>query len=65
MIYVETNYAKDKHDYFITNFDGKVLIKASHIVNNLDFFNDPYQRVNVARLHKILTKYSFFEHLLQ
>ena len=40
MIYVGIDVAKDKHDCFITNFDGEVLFKAFTIANNLDGFND-------------------------
>lgn len=36
MIYVGIDVAKDKHDCFITNFDGEVLFKAFTIANNLD-----------------------------
>ena len=43
MIYVGIDVAKDKHDCFITNFDGEVLFKAFTIANNLDGFNDLYQ----------------------
>ena len=44
MIYVGIDVAKDKHDCFITNFDGEVLFKAFTIANNLDGFNDLYQK---------------------
>mgnify|MGYP003092082800 CR=1 FL=1 len=45
MIYVGIDVAKDKHDCFITNFDGEVLFKAFTITNNLDGFNDLYQKI--------------------
>ena len=45
MIYVGIDVAKDKHDCFITNSDGEVLFKAFTITNNLDGFNDLYQRI--------------------
>ena len=45
MIYVGIDVAKDKHDCFITNFDGEVLFKAFTIANNLDGFNDLYQKI--------------------
>ena len=45
MIYVGIDVAKDKHDCFITNFDGEVLFKAFAIANNLDGFNDLYQKI--------------------
>lgn len=45
MIYVGIGVAKDKHDCFITNSDGEVLFKAFTIPNNLDGFNNLYQRI--------------------
>lgn len=45
MIYVGIDVAKDKHDCFITNSDGEVLFKAFTIANNLDGFNDFYQKI--------------------
>ena len=45
MIYVGIDVAKDKHDCFITNSDGKVLFKAFTIPNNLDGFNTLYQKI--------------------
>ncbi len=45
MIYVGIDVAKDKHDCFITNSDGEVLFKVFTITNNLDGFNDLYQRI--------------------
>jgi transposase len=45
MIYVGIDVAKDKHDCFITNSDGEVLFKAFAITNNLEGFNDLYQKV--------------------
>ena len=45
MIYVGIDVAKDKHDCFITNFDGEVLFKAFTITNNLDGFNELYQKI--------------------
>ena len=45
MIYVGIDVAKDKHDYFITDSDGEVLFKAFTIVNNLDVFNNLYQKI--------------------
>ena len=45
MIYVGIDVAKDKHDCFIINFDGEVLFKAFTIANNLDGFNDLYQKI--------------------
>ena len=45
MIYVGIDVAKDKHDCFITNSDGEVLFKAFTITNNLDDFNELYQKI--------------------
>ena len=45
MIYVGIDVAKDKHDCFITNFDGEVLFKAFTIANNLDGFNDLKKKI--------------------
>lgn len=45
MIYVGIDVAKDKHDCFITNSDGKVLFKSFTISNNQDGFDMLYQRI--------------------
>ena len=45
MIYVGIDVAKDKHDCFISNSDGEVLFKAFTIPNNLDGFNNLYQKI--------------------
>ena len=45
MIYVGIDVAKDKHDCFITNANGEVLFKAFTITNNLDGFNELYQKI--------------------
>ena len=45
MIYVGIDVAKDKHDCFIINSDGEVLFKAFTISNNLDGFNELYQKI--------------------
>ena len=45
MIYIGLGVAKDKHDCFITNSDGEVLFKAFTIPNNLDGFNNLYQKI--------------------
>ena len=45
MIYIGIDVAKDKHDCFITNSDSEVLFKAFTILNNLDGFNDLYQKI--------------------
>ena len=45
MIYVGIDVAKDKHDCFITNSDGKVLFKAFTIHNNRNGFDELYQKI--------------------
>ncbi len=45
MIFVGIDVAKDKHDCFITNTDGEVLFKSFTITNNLDGFNELYQKI--------------------
>ena len=45
MIFVGIDVAKNKHDCFITNSDGEVLFKAFTIPNNLDCFNNLYQKI--------------------
>ena len=45
MIFVGIDVAKDKHDCFITNTDGKVLFKSFTITNNLDGFDELYQKI--------------------
>lgn len=45
MIYVGIDVAKDKHDCFITNSDGKVLFKAFTIPNNREGFDTLFQRI--------------------
>ena len=46
MIFVGIDVAKDKHDCFITNSDGEVLFKAFTIPNNLEGFNNLYQKIS-------------------
>ena len=45
MIYVGIDVAKDKHDCIIKNSVGEVVFKAFTIKNNLDGFNNLYQRI--------------------
>ena len=45
MIFVGIDVAKDKHDCFITNSDGEVLFKSFTITNNLDGFDELYQKI--------------------
>ena len=58
MIYVGIGVAKDKHDCFITNSDGEVLFKAFTIPNNLDGFNNLYQKIESVM--DDVTKVKFF-----
>lgn len=55
MIFVGIDVAKDKHVCFITNSDGEVLFKAFTISNNLDGFNDLYQKITsvMEDVHKV------------
>lgn len=48
MIYVGIDVAKDKHDCFITNSDGKVLFEVVTIPNNKEGFDNLYQRIESA-----------------
>ena len=45
MIFVGIDIAKDRHDCFITNTDGEVLFKSFTITNNLDGFDELYQKI--------------------
>ena len=45
MIFVGIDVAKDKHDCFITNTDGEILFKSFTITNNLDGFDELYQKI--------------------
>ena len=45
MIFVGIDVAKNKHDCFITNSDGKVLYQSFTIANNLDGFDELYQKI--------------------
>lgn len=45
MIYVGIDVAKDKHDCFITNSDGKVLFPVFTIQNNRDGFDDLFSKI--------------------
>ena len=58
MIYIGIDVAKDKHDCFITNSDSEVLFKAFTIANNLDGFNDLYQKIESVM--DDVTKVKFF-----
>ena len=46
MIYVGIDVAKDKHDCFITNSDGKILFNVFTIPNNADGFHNLYQKIS-------------------
>ena len=45
MIFVGIDVAKNKHECFITNTDGEILFNSFTITNNLDGFNDLYQKI--------------------
>ena len=45
MIYVGIDVAKDKHDCIIKNSVGEVVFRTFTIKNNLDGFNDLYQKI--------------------
>ena len=45
MVLVGIDVSKDKHDCFIMNSDGEVLFDSFTILNNLDGFNDLYQKI--------------------
>ena len=45
MIYVGIDVAKDKHDCFITDSDGKVLFKTFTIPNNREGFETLFHRI--------------------
>ncbi|MEE1048929.1 MAG: IS110 family transposase [Clostridia bacterium] len=45
MIYAGIDVAKDKHDCFICNSDGKVLFNAFTFPNNMQGFEELYQRI--------------------
>ena len=45
MILVGIDVAKDKHDCFICNSDGEVLFNAFTFPNNMDGFNDLFEKI--------------------
>ena len=45
MILVGIDVAKDKHDCFIMNSDGEILVKAFTFPNNLEGFNFLYEKI--------------------
>lgn len=45
MILVGIDVAKDKHDCFLMNSDGEVLFKPFTIINNMEGFNELYQKI--------------------
>ena len=45
MIYAGIDIAKNKHDCFITNSDGKVLFPVFIIRNNQNGYDDPFSRI--------------------
>ena len=46
MIYISIDVAKDKHDCFITNSDGKVLFNVFTIPNNRQGYDVLYQKIS-------------------
>lgn len=46
MIFVGIDVAKDKHDCFITNSEGEVLFDSFTITNNMDGFENLFQKIN-------------------
>ncbi len=48
MIFVGIDVSKNKHDCFITNTDGEVLFKSFTITNNLDGFDELYQKIEAV-----------------
>ena len=48
MIYVGIDVAKDKHDCFIVNSDGKVLYDVFTIQNNMDGFEDLFFKIKTS-----------------
>jgi len=48
MVYVGIDIAKDKHDCFIMGTGGEVLHDVFVISNNMDGFNDLFQRIKAA-----------------
>ena len=48
MIYVGIDVAKDKHDCFIMGIGGEVLHDVFVVSNNMDGFNDLFQKVQTA-----------------
>ncbi len=46
MILVGIDVAKDKHDCFIMTNDGEILFKPFTIANNLEGFNELYQKIS-------------------
>ena len=45
MVYVGIDVAKDKHDCFITNSEGEALFNVFTIANNLEGFNDLFNKI--------------------
>ena len=45
MLYVGIDVAKDKHDCFISNSDGKVFYNCFTISNTINGFNDLWNKI--------------------
>jgi len=56
MIYVGIDVAKDKHDCFITNSEGKILFKAFAIQNNRTGFDELCQKIQSVEKNKSKVK---------
>ena len=46
MIFVGIDVSKDKHDCFITNSDGEILFDSFTVTNNIEGFEDLFQKIN-------------------
>ena len=46
MIFVGIDVSKDKHDCFIVNSDGEILFDTFTILNNMDGFDDLFEKIN-------------------
>lgn len=45
MIFVGIDVAKDKHDCFIVNSDGEILFDTFTILNNIEGFDDLFEKI--------------------
>ena len=56
MILAGIDVAKDKHDCFIMNSDGEILVKAFTFSNNLEGFNFLYEKIRSVTKHALITE---------